>query len=67
MVSRVVEQVYDPLKQLEAYRAQKKGLEEQKPFGIDRHEAIKVMSIVGDRELERQKMNKKHLKKMIEN
>jgi len=53
--------------QLEAYRALKQGLEEQKPFGIDRHEAIKVMNSVGEKELERGKTNKKQLRRMIEN
>jgi len=49
------------------YRAQKQGLEELKPFGIDRNEAIRVMSAVGEKELERTKQSKKQLKRMIEN
>ena len=35
----------DPLKRLEDYKAVKAGLEEMRPFGIDKAEAVKVMSL----------------------
>ena len=56
----------DPLKQLEAYRASKVGLEELQPFGIDKAEAIKVMSYYGDIWLAKKKRNKDQLKRKIE-
>lgn len=39
----------DPLKQLEAYRASKQGLDEAKPFGIEKNETIRVMSCMGEK------------------
>ena len=48
----------DPLQQLEQYRAAREGVEEAKPFGIDKQEAIRIMSFYGDKELERSKMSK---------
>ena len=48
----------DPLQQLEQYRAAKEGVEEAKPFGIDKQEAIRIMSYYGDKELEKTKMSK---------
>lgn len=57
----------DPLKQLEAYRMQKQGLEEPKLFGIDRKEAIKIMSGVAEKELEKKKQNKEQLIRMVGN
>ena len=56
----------DPLKQLEAYRASKQGLEELQPFGIDKAEAIKVMSYYGDIWLAKKKRSKDQLKRKIE-
>ena len=50
--------VKDPLLQLEQYRAAKEGVEEAKPFGIDKQEAIRIMSYYGDKELEKSKMSK---------
>jgi len=41
-------------------------VEEAKPFGIDKQEAIKVMSFYGDKELEKSKMSKQQLKRLIE-
>ena len=40
-----VERNMDPLKRLEDYKAAKAGLEELRPFGIDKTEAVKVMSL----------------------
>ena len=48
----------DPLQQLEAYRASKQGLEEPKPFGIDKADAIKVMSYYGEIQLAKEKRSK---------
>jgi len=59
--------VIDPLQELEIYKASKCGLDEVKPFGIDKNEAIKVMSFYGDKELERSKMNRAQLKRLFEN
>ena len=56
----------DPLKHLELYRASKEGLEEMKPFGIDRKEAIKVMSHYGEKDLEKSRQTKQQLFRMIE-
>lgn len=56
----------DPLKQLEDYRVAKEGLEELKPYGIDKKEAIKVMSFYGDKELEKTKQSRKQLNRLIE-
>ena len=39
--------------QLELYMAKKQGLEQQKPFGIDKDETIKKMSFYGMKDLER--------------
>ena len=47
----------NPLLQLEAYRASKQGVDEPKPFGIDKDEAIKVMSHYGELELAKTNMN----------
>ena len=57
----------DPLQQLEAYRASKQGLEELQPFGIDKAEAIKVMSHYGDIWLAKKKRTKDQLKRQVEN
>ena len=48
----------DPLQQLEQYRAAREGVEAAKPFGIDKQEAIRIMSFYGDKELEKSKMSK---------
>ena len=48
----------DPLTMLEAYRASKKGTEEPKPFGIDKIDAIKVMSYYGEIQLVKDKRSK---------
>ena len=40
-----LEKNMDPLKRLEDYKAVKEGLEEMRPFGIDKKEAVKVMSL----------------------
>ena len=40
-----LERNMDPLKRLEDYKAVKAGLEEMRPFGIDKTEAVKVMSL----------------------
>ena len=42
------------------------GLEELQPFGIDKAEAIKVMSYYGDIWLAKKKRNKDQLKRKIE-
>ena len=55
-----------PLNQLEAYSASKQGLEELQPFGIDKAEAIKVMSYYGDIWLAKKKRSKDQLKRKIE-
>ena len=57
----------DPLKHLESYRAAKEGIEKPMPFGVDKTEAIKVMSMYGDKDLERTKRTKQQLFRMVEN
>ena len=49
------EAAQDPLKLLEAYRASKQGIEEPKPYGIEKDWAINTMSIQGHKDLERKK------------
>ena len=56
----------DPLLRLEDYRASREGVDEAKPFGIDKSEAIKVMSFYGELEIAKKGMNKQQLKRMIE-
>lgn len=57
----------DPLKHLEAYRAAKEGIEKPVPFGVDKTEAIKVMSLYGEKDLEKNKRTKQQLFRMVEN
>ena len=42
---RTLAQNMDPLRKLEDFKAAKEGLEEMKPFGIDKKESVKVMSL----------------------
>lgn len=59
--------IEDPLKQLEMYRVAKEGKEQAKLFGIDKEDAIRVMSFYGEKELEKNKQSKQQLKRQIEN
>ena len=59
--------VIDPLKQLEAFRTQKQGIEEPRPFGIDRVETIKVMSAMADKEMEVKKQSKEQMLRILTN
>lgn len=58
--------VIDPLEALEAYRNNKDLSLVQKPYGIDKDEAIKVMSQYGKQDLKAEKRSEDQLFRLIE-